>query len=100
MNDSLMDQIIDALDRQRQRATYGAVAAVCQSSPRTLMAGRERDHRHSWVVRRQTGQPTGYEPEQIHPDLLHSDRVIETRVELERWLETFAEGVLAQSRAA
>lgn len=100
MNDALMDQIIDALDRQQQRATYGAVAAVCQSSPRTLMAGRERDQRHSWVVRRQTGQPTGYEAEQMHPSLFQSERVIETRVELERWLDTFAEGVMQQVRAA
>ena len=100
MNIDLMDRIIDALDRHNQRATYGAVAAVVQSSPRTLMTGRERDQRHSWIVSRQTGQPTGYAPELLHPNLTQSERVIETRVELERWLEQFAEGVLGQLRAA
>lgn len=86
MADDRLDQILDALDRQHQRATYGAVAAVLNKAPRTLMHGRERDHRHSWVVRRKSGEPTGYEAEQMHPDLTSSKRVIETREELERWL--------------
>lgn len=82
-----MDDILDSLDQARQRATYGAVAAIVGASPRTLMAGRERDRRHSWVVSRKSGQPTGYETEQLHPELMRSERVIETREELERWLE-------------
>jgi hypothetical protein len=51
MTDSKMDQILDTLDQARQRATYGAVAALLGTAPRTLMSGRERDHRHSWAER-------------------------------------------------
>jgi hypothetical protein len=88
MNAERMDQIIDALAHARQRATYGSVAAVVGSSPRTLMKGRDRDPRHSWVVSRQTGLPSGYGDEQLHPELLRSNRVIESREELEKWLAT------------
>ena len=95
-----MDQIIDALHRKHQRATYGAVAAVLGTSPRTLMSGRERDQRHSWVVSRKYGEPTGYEPEQLHPELKSSERVIESRDELEKWLAMFADGAVAGVRAA
>jgi len=86
MSDERMDQIIDALDREHQRATYGAVAALLGKAPRTLMAGRQRDQRHSWVVSRKSGTPTGYDPAQMHPELLAVDHIIETREELERWL--------------
>ena len=81
-----LDQILDALNTHRQRATYGAVAAVIGAAPRTLMSGRDRDQRHSWVVSRKTGQPSGYEGDQIHPDLLAVAHVIESRDELQAWL--------------
>ncbi len=91
MNDERMEQILDALSHGHQRATYGAVAAVVGASPRTLMSGRERDPRHSWVVRRQTGLPTGYEDDQLHPQLLQSDHVIESREELLKWMSIHAD---------
>jgi hypothetical protein len=91
MPEDRMDQIIDALDRERQRATYGAVAAYLGKAPRTLMAGRERDQRHSWIVSRKTGTPTGYDPSQMHPELLANDRILETREEMERWLADVGE---------
>ena len=81
-----LDQILDALNAQHQRATYGSVASVIGAAPRTLMSGRDRDQRHSWVVSRKTGQPTGYEGDQIHPELLAAPHVIDSRDELERWL--------------
>ncbi len=86
MSDERMDQIIDALDREHQRATYGAVAAYLGKAPRTLMSGRGRDARHSWVVSRKSGTPTGYDAGQLHPELLANEHIIETREELERWL--------------
>ena len=92
-DDSRMEEILDVLDCNRQRATYGAVAAVLGTAPRTLMKGRVRDRRHSWVVSRKSGQPTGYEPGEAHPDLCTSDRVIETRDELEQWLASRGGGV-------
>ena len=88
MANEKFDQILDALNAHRQRATYGAVAAVLGAAPRTLMSGRDRDQRHSWVVSRKTGQPTGYEPDQIHPELQAVPHVIEARDELDKWLSS------------
>lgn len=88
MANEKLDQILDALNAHRQRATYGAVAAVIGAAPRTLMSGRDRDQRHSWVVSRKTGQPTGYEPDQIHPELQLVPHVIEAREELDKWLSS------------
>ena len=50
-----IDSIIDQLDRYRQRATYGAVAAVLNRPPRNLMSGRARSQRESWIVSRNDG---------------------------------------------
>ena len=100
MSNQRLDQILDALHRNHQRASYGAVAAVIGAAPRTLMKGRERDQRHSWVVSRKSGEPTGYEPEQMHPALKDSARVIEARDELERWLAAVADDAVPAERAA
>ena len=81
-----LDQILDALDANHQRATYGAVAALLGKSPRTLMQGRERDTRHSWVVRRETGQPTGYDANLLHPELRQRDAILQTKEDLSSWL--------------
>jgi hypothetical protein len=87
MSELTMDQILDALHRGHQRATYGAVAAVLNRSPRMLMQGRERDQRHSWVVSRSNGEPTGYEPPLLHPDLHEREDILETKEQLLAWLE-------------
>jgi hypothetical protein len=100
MSNERLDQVLDALHGKRQRATYGAVAAVLGSAPRTLMSGRDRDQRHSWVVSRKSGEPTGYEPDQVHPELKSSERVIESREELEKWLATFAQHFVLAEQAA
>jgi hypothetical protein len=34
------------------------------------------------------GQPTGYSPEQVHPDLCAHADVLNTKEELSRWLES------------
>ena len=85
-----LDEILDALSRGRQRATYGAVAALLDRAPRTLMKGRDRDQRHSWVVNNNNGQPNGYSPDQILPDLCEHPEVLSTREDLLRWLEAVA----------
>jgi hypothetical protein len=86
MSDFTMDQILDALDRSHQRATYGAVAAVLDRPPRTLMQGRDRDQRHSWVVSRKNGEPTGYDPSLMHPALRERPEVIDSKEALADWL--------------
>ena len=79
---NLLHQLQDA----RQRATYGAVAGVVNAVPMFLMSNRPRNHLHSWVVNAQTGLPTHYEPEDMHPDMLATDRVLKTEEELREWL--------------
>jgi len=86
LTEHTVDSILDQLDTFHQRATYGAVAGVVDSSPRSLMIGRERDQRSSWIVSRQSGSPTGYTPEQTHPELTERDHVLTTPEELRAWL--------------
>jgi hypothetical protein len=83
-----LDQVLDALDRGHQRATYGAVASFLGEAPRTLMKNRTRDPRHSWVVSSQTNEPTGYTPDLLHPALREHEQVLKNKDELERWLES------------
>ena len=88
MTDLTLDTILAALEDASQRATYGAVASVLGKTPRTLMKGRTRDAHHSWVVNRNTGKPTGYEAELLHPALEQNPHIIDAREELESWLLT------------
>lgn len=82
-----LDSILDQLNQFHQRATYGAVAAVVNSSPRSLMVGRDRSPESSWVVSRQTGQPTGYADEQKHGALTERERILGSPEELRHWLK-------------
>lgn len=86
MPEYTFDTILDALAAHRQRATYAAVAAAIGTIPRTLMAGRPRDRRHCWIVNRQTGEPTGYQPDQVDPELTSHTGVLTSREELLGWL--------------
>ena len=81
-----LDEIVDQLDQQGQRATYGAVARLLGHSPRSLLKGRERGRRFSWIVNRETGLPTGYSDDQIDPRIRESGEVISDYAELDRWL--------------
>jgi hypothetical protein len=81
-----IDGIVGQLDRFHQRATYGAVAALMNRSPRNLMGKRSRAPRDSWIVSHSTGMPTGYEPDQLHPDIASRETILSTREELEAWL--------------
>ena len=81
-----LNSILDQLDQFHQRATYGAVAGVVDSSPRSLMSGRERDPHSSWIVRHETGQPTGYADEQKHESLTERKWIISTPDDLRKWL--------------
>ena len=77
------DQILDCLNRQRIRATYGAVGAVIGKPPQSVgdVLG-SRTQRASWVVNAQTGEPTGYDRRQKHPDLHRTALIIKTGDEL------------------
>lgn len=86
-----LDEIVAQLDHHGQRATYGAVARLLGHSPRSLLKGRERDRRFSWIVNRETGLPTGYADDLIDPRLRDSGPVIVEYTELERWLSNAKE---------
>ena len=62
MNEALRSQIIEALDRNRRRAKYGAVAFMVGGAAQSVMRGLPRSPLNSWVVRGGNGVPTGYEP--------------------------------------
>lgn len=81
-----IDSIVDQLDRFRQRATYGAIAAVVNRSPRNLMDKRTRSPRDSWVVSRKDGMPSKYPSEQIHPEIQTRETILTTGAALETWL--------------
>lgn len=83
-----LDRILDLLNAHHQRATYGAVAAVIGApTPRSVLSGRKRDWRHSWVVNQETGLPTDYHELQRHPKLREREMVLETEDALRAWLE-------------
>jgi hypothetical protein len=83
-----IDTITEQLDRFRQRATYGAVASVLNRSPRNLMSGRTRSRRDSWIVSNKDGMPTGYEPDQVHPEIKSRDQILRSAGDLETWLHS------------
>ena len=88
-----LDEIVDLLDQHGQRATYGAVAAVVGHSPRSLLKGRERGRRFSWIVNRETGLPSGYAEDQIDPRLPASGPVLANHAELQAALERRSDSI-------
>ena len=82
-----IDRILNYLNRVKTRCTYKAVGDVvgvpAQSVGKHL--GQKRPEA-SWVVGKKTGQPTGYETSQKHPDLCKNQRIIMTGEELRKEL--------------
>jgi hypothetical protein len=81
-----IDSIAELLNQFKQRATYGAIAQVLNRGPRNLMQGRSRSLRDSWIVSSGDGMPTGYQSDQIHPDIKSRETILRTRDQLEAWL--------------
>lgn len=84
MSKYAIEQVLDALDKHKIRATYSAVASLLGTQPK-LLAGQylgERRPEASWVVSKSTGMPTDYAPEECHPDLLRHSHIIENKAEL------------------
>ena len=82
------DQVLECLNRERVRATYGAVGEVLGVQARSVgQALGSRSKSASWVVAKKNGEPTGYSPDLKHPDLYCTPRIITTGPELLRLLE-------------
>ncbi len=91
MDQDLLVDTIGWLQHHRHAATYEALAGVVGGTPETVMADLPRSFRNSWIVDRETRRPTGYEPEQIHPELftsIETNGVIDTPEQLLDWLST------------
>lgn len=80
-----IDSILSFLNRCKIRATYGAVGGVIGMHARSVsgLLGSRRPEA-SWVVRADSGLPTGYRREQIHPDIYRTGEIIRTGAELRR----------------
>jgi hypothetical protein len=81
-----LDEILDVLERHRQRATFGAVAGILGREPRSLFNGYVRTPRTAWVVSKTTGLPTGTKESDYPAGLLQNKQVINTSDELRAWL--------------
>ena len=81
-----LDAILDLLNEHHQRATYGAVAGLLGVMPRSVLQGRAKNKRHSWIVNQETGLPTDYHDFLMHPALLERDEVLRTAEELATWV--------------
>ena len=80
--------ILDCLNRERIRCTYAAVADVIGGVARGVGQRLEaKDPRNSWIVRKDTGEPTGYPDHQKHPDLHRTAHIITTGKELRALLK-------------
>ena len=79
------DQVIEALDRHRQRATYGAVGGLVCLPARSVMQGQVKNPRNSWVVSSASSAPTGYAEDERHPLLESNELVIKTAEALADW---------------
>ena len=74
-----VDEILEFLNEERIRCTYTAVAVVIGTSAQSvnLYLGKRRPEA-SWVVRKDTGTPTGYSENERHPDLLRTEKIIQS----------------------
>lgn len=79
-----IDEIIDCLNREKTRCTYGTVAKVLGISPQEVNERLgEPCEKASWVVNEKTSLPSGYN---LHPDLLRNPEIITDACELEKLL--------------
>ena len=81
-----LEGVVTLLDRQKQRATYGAVAGYLGVPQQSLMSGLPMEPRYSWVVSTKDGRPTGYPKEAVHPALVVRMTVLKDPDTLAQWL--------------
>ena len=83
--------ILDCLNREPIRCTYGAVADVIGGVARGVGQRLEaKDPRNSWIVNKESGEPTGYRDSEQHSDLRQTAHIITTGEELRELLKRCA----------
>lgn len=82
---TLINQILEYLNREQTRCTYSVVAEILGVNPQSVgqILG-ERRPEASWVVNAKTGDPTDYDKSQKHPRLYRTDRIIRSAEVLTR----------------
>ena len=78
-----LPEILEFLNAEQVRATYGAVGELLGVIPRAMGArlGPHTQER-SWIVNAETGLPTDYSREDTHPALLRANEIISSGTEL------------------
>jgi hypothetical protein len=78
-----LPEILEFLNAEQVRATYGAVGELLGIIPRAMgtQLGPHTAER-SWIVSAGTGLPTDYSRDEMHPSLLRSDEVIGSGIAL------------------
>jgi len=76
-------QILAVLNKQKVRATYGAVGQVLGIFPRNVgkLLGQRRQEA-SWIVSATSGKPIGYSPSECHEDLYSNPTILRTGEQL------------------
>jgi len=78
-----LSEILEFLNDQQIRATYGAVADVLGVIPLSMGALLgPRSPEASWIVSAETGLPTGYSRGEMHTELLRKNDVITSGIAL------------------
>jgi hypothetical protein len=88
--DASLTEIIQFLNHQQVRATYGAVAELLRAMPRSMSTrlGARRAEA-SWVVSATTGLPTKYGAHEMHPALRAKREIIGSGGELMKQLSAW-----------
>lgn len=81
--DVRLEQIVQFLNREHIRATYGAVGEALGLPAITIggMLG-DRCPEVSWVVSTESGLPSGYSAHELHPHLTDNPEIIYTGLAL------------------
>ena len=85
-----LPEILEFLDAEQVRASYGAVGELLGVIPRA-MGARLGPHTHerSWIVNADTGQPTDYSQEETHPSLFRRAEIIASGMALAMRMTTW-----------
>lgn len=80
-------EVLACLEMRRMRCTEGAVAGLLGIQPKDLgrILGPKRPA-SSWVVSSSTHRPTGYNQDEMHPDLFRNERVIDSPEDLKQFI--------------